>query len=84
MQTRGLRKKARSRSDMTEDYLQMLTEATRKKIAVLDKALDLSVRQDKLLDDPVMDMDAFGRISDEKGGLVDELSRLEEGFEKVY
>lgn len=84
MQTRGLRKKARSRSDMTEDYLQMLTEATRKKIAVLDKALDLSVRQDKLLDDPVMDMDAFGRISDEKGGLVDELNRLDEGFEDVY
>lgn len=69
---------------MDDDYLQMLIEATQKKSAVLDKALDLSVRQDRMLDDPDMDYDAFSAIADEKGSIVDELNKLDEGFENVY
>ncbi len=69
---------------MNENYLQMLIEATQKKSAALDKVLNLSVRQDRLLEDPEMDMEAFGKIGDEKGELVDELNRLDEGFEDVY
>ena len=69
---------------MNENYLQMLIEATRKKSAALDKVLDLSVRQDRLLENPEMDMDAFGKIVDEKGKLVDELNMLDEGFEDMY
>ena len=69
---------------MTEDYLQMLIEATGKKSKVLDKVLDLSIRQDKLLDDPEMNMDSFRKIADEKGSMIDELNKLDEGFENVY
>ena len=69
---------------MTEDYLQMLIEATEKKNRTLDKVLDLSVRQDRLLDDPEMNLDGFRKIADEKGGLIDELNKLDEGFEDVY
>ena len=69
---------------MTEDYLQMLIEATGKKSKVLDKVLDLSIGQDKLLDDPEMNMDSFRKIADEKGSMIDELNKLDEGFENVY
>ena len=69
---------------MTEDYLQMLIDATEKKNRTLDKVLDLSIRQDKLLENPEMNIEEFRKIADEKGSLVDELNKLDEGFEDVY
>lgn len=69
---------------MTEDYLQMLIDATEKKNRTLDKVLNLSVRQDKLLENPEMNIEEFRKIADEKGSLVDELNKLDEGFEDVY
>ncbi len=57
--------------DMTEDYLQIMIESLEKKIDVLDQVLAL-------------DMEKYDKSMDEKGALIDELDRLDDGFTSTY
>lgn len=69
---------------MTENYLQILLESLEKKQEVLDEIKSLNERQAGMLMEEVVDKEAFDRSMDEKQLLIDQLNRLDEGFEKTY
>lgn len=69
---------------MTEGYLQILIESLEKKIAVLDKVIELDRQQAEISAHQPMDMEAYDKTVDEKGELIDEINRLDEGFSSTF
>lgn len=67
-----------------ENYLQVLEESLHKKVSVLERMSRLNEEQEKLLSEKEVDMDAFDLTLDQKGTLIDELNKLDEGFESLY
>lgn len=69
---------------MTQNYLQIMIESLEKKIEVLDKVSEVDDRQFSIASLQPMDMQAFDATMDEKGVLIDELNKLDEGFANTY
>lgn len=69
---------------MTEGYLQIMIESLEKKIVVLDHIMELNVRQAELSSYQPMDMEAYDKTMDEKGVLIDEINKLDDGFTSTY
>lgn len=69
---------------MTENYLQIMIESLEKKLEVLDKVYELNKRQLAASAVRPFDAEAYDAIMDEKGGLIDELNRLDDGFTSTY
>ncbi len=69
---------------MTENYLQIMIESLEKKIDVLDKALALDKRQLALATAQPFDNDSYNKSMEEKGELIDELNKLDDGFTSTY
>lgn len=69
---------------MTEGYLQIMIESLEKKIAVLDKITEWNVRQAQISAHQPMDMDEYDKTMEEKGKLIDELNKLDDGFNTTY
>lgn len=69
---------------MTEGYLQILIESLEKKITVLDKVIELDRQQAEISAHQPMDMEAYDKTVDEKGELIDEINRLDEGFSSTF
>lgn len=69
---------------MTEDYLQILIESLEKKNEVLDKVIELNKQQALLSAHQPMDMPAYDSLVEEKGRLIDEINRLDDGFSSTY
>lgn len=69
---------------MTEDYLQIMIESLEKKNRVLDKVLDLEKRQLALAMQQPPDLKAYDASMEEKGTLIEELGRLDDGFTNTY
>jgi hypothetical protein len=69
---------------MTEDYLQIMIESLEKKIDVLDQVLALDKRQIAIALEQPFDMEKYDKSMDEKGALIDELDRLDDGFTSTY
>lgn len=69
---------------MIENYLQVLEESLHKRMDVLSRIEELSVRQELLLKEIPVKEDEFDKSIDEKGVLIEELNKLDEGFESLY
>ena len=69
---------------MTEQYLQIMIESLEKKIQVMDKVIELDKRQLELSLEQSVDMEAYDSTMDEKGLLIDELNKLDDGFTSTY
>ncbi len=69
---------------MTENYLQIMTESLEKKLEVLDKVYEINKRQLAASTKRPFDAEAYDVIMDEKGELIDELNRLDDGFTSTY
>ena len=69
---------------MIGNYLQVLEESLHKKLDVLDKVEELCIRQEQMLKEESVPEEEFDASIDEKGTLIDELNRLDEGFENLY
>ena len=69
---------------MTQNYLQIMIECLEKKITVLDQVSELDKRQLEVAMAQPMDLVAFDRTMDEKGVLIDELGKLDDGFTSTY
>jgi hypothetical protein len=69
---------------MTDNYLQVMIESLEKKLDVLDSITDINKRQFECSTASPFDMVEYNKIVDEKGGLIDELNRLDEGFTSTY
>lgn len=66
------------------NYIQVLTDSLRKKSAVLDRICELNEEQKQLAAAGKLDLDEFGKTLEEKQDCIDELNKLDEGFELVY
>lgn len=69
---------------MTENYLQIMTESLEKKLEVLDQISEVNKRQLETSMQRPFDAEAYDAIMDEKGVLIDELNRLDDGFTSTY
>ena len=69
---------------MMENYLQVLEESLNKKVDVLKKIGQMNEEQERLFKEDVFSEKAFDEIIDRKGMLIDDLNKLDEGFENLY
>lgn len=71
-------------TDMTENYLQIMIESLEKKLEVLDRIYEINKRQFEASAKRPFDAEAYDAIMDQKGELIDELNRLDDGFTSTY
>lgn len=64
--------------------LNILEQSLEKKLLLLDRILEKSKEQEKLFKDPDLLPEDLEQNVEEKGSLVDELSGLDAGFERVF
>lgn len=77
---------------MIENYLDILEESLQRKIQVLDKISDYNVKQEQLFrtihNQPEAvtnpDFDKFDEYVEEKESLIQELTKLDSGFDTLY
>lgn len=69
---------------MIQNYLQVLEESLHKKLDVLQRIEALSCRQEQILKEFPVDEEEFDFSIDEKGELIEELNKLDDGFEALY
>ena len=67
-----------------ENQLTILSESLDKKLEVLQKIQDYNKRQEEVFSAPKVDMSLFDDAVEEKQRLIDEVVRLDEGFEILY
>ena len=69
---------------MTENYLALLEESLRKKLQVMAEIQKYNLRQQETFQSGKADIDCFDEYVAEKGALIDKLTALDSGFEKLY
>jgi len=69
---------------MSDAYIQMLIDSQEKKIELLDKAIELDSEQETIITGKDPDVEALNANLTAKGAIIDELNKLDEGFESVY
>ena len=62
----------------------MLIESQEKKLELLDEVIKLDREQESIITGSTPDMGALDANIDAKGALIEELDKLDEGFESVY
>ncbi|MCR5249146.1 MAG: flagellar protein FlgN [Lachnospiraceae bacterium] len=67
-----------------EQYLKVLIQSMNAKEECLNKLLEKTEAQTGILKEESMDWDSFDRLIDEKAELIEELDRLDDGFQKVF
>ena len=70
--------------DMETNYVQIMIESLEKKKAVLSQIVDLNRQQNILLQDLNLQPEEFEKNMDYKANLVEQISLLDSGFEKLY
>ena len=69
---------------MTTNYLQIMIDSLKKKKDILIKIVSLNEAQDEILSGEELNRDAFENNMHEKGECIDELEKLDEGFQSVF
>lgn len=69
---------------MTENYLNLLEESLRKKLQVMAEIQKYNLGQQEIFQSENVDMDRFDGYVAEKGALIDRLTALDNGFERLY
>lgn len=66
------------------NYLELMKDSLVKKEKILSDVLELTREQEKLLNLEDFDDEAFDAIITEKSILIEEINKLDEGFELIY
>lgn len=69
---------------MTTNYLQIMIDSLNKKKELLTRIIALNEEQNEILSRPELDDDAFDTNMKAKGDCIDELDRLDEGFQSLF
>lgn len=69
---------------MEENYIKILIQSLEKKVAVLEGISQENKSQKQLLQAEELDMDAFQSTVDKKTEWIEQISFLDNGFEKMY
>ncbi len=67
-----------------ENQLTILKESLEKKLQVLGEIQEYNKKQEKAFSGENVDMGSFDVAVEEKGALIEKLSRLDDGFETLY
>ena len=67
-----------------ENYLNILAESLDKKIKLLEKIQDYNKCQEEAFSSSKIKLEDFDRAIEEKGNLIEEINRLDAGFESLY
>lgn len=67
-----------------KQYISVLVQSLKKKNRILDEILEINRRQRDILDDPNADPDDFDKTVEEKSVRIEELDRLDDGFQEVF
>ncbi len=65
-------------------YIQMLSDVLKRKLAVLNRLMELTGDQEVLMKQDTFDEEAFSRTIDQKGEQLELLTKLDTGFEQLY
>lgn len=66
------------------NYILILLQDLKKKSLVLDGIINANQKQKEALEDPNLDPEDFDKLVEEKTQLIEELERLDSGFEQVF
>ncbi len=69
---------------MANEYIQMLADSMVKKSEILSELIEKTNIQKEVVSVPEVDWDVFDKIVEDKGNLIDELSKMDDGFEVLY
>lgn len=69
---------------MEYNCVQILVQSLEKKNQVLDQIIEQNVLQEQMLKQESFDMDAFEKTIDDQNRMLQELDKLDEGFETLY
>lgn len=69
---------------MEKEYVQMMLESLQKKKVVLETLVQKCEEQKSALMAEDVDWDTFDALTEEKGNAIDELNRLDDGFEALF
>lgn len=69
---------------MSQSGAQILLQSLEKKTKLLDDMIRQNGVQEELLKDEDLDMDAFDEAINQQGFYIEELDKLDQGFETVY
>lgn len=69
---------------MISNYLQILQESLERKVELLTQIEEKSKAQSAMLKLSNLDMDSIDRNMDEKNRLIEEVLKLDDGFEHLY
>lgn len=69
---------------MTNNYLKVLEESLRKKLQVLDEVQAYNEKQKQIFESEDVDLELFDKAIEEKGKLIEQINKLDEGFEILY
>lgn len=67
-----------------ENQLTILSESLDKKLQVLNEIQEYNRKQEQSFQEETVNFDDFDEAIEEKGRLIERLSKLDEGFEAVY
>ncbi|MCM1215158.1 MAG: flagellar protein FliT [Lachnospiraceae bacterium] len=67
-----------------DSYLKILEESLRKKLQVLDEIQTYNEKQKQVFQGDFVELDEFDAAVEEKGRLIEQISKLDEGFETLY
>ena len=68
----------------TGNYLQIMIDSLIKKKDILQKIVEYNTEQESILKEAEFNGDAFQKNMESKSECIDELNRLDEGFQMVY
>lgn len=69
---------------MTQNYLTLLEESLQNKLQVMDEIQQYNLRQQEVFQSEEVDLDRFDEYVEEKENLIEKLSSLDNGFERLY
>ncbi len=69
---------------MNKQYVSVLVESLEKKLQILEKIHQLCQKQAEVIANEPFDFEEFDRCMDEKDNCIQELNKLDEGFEMLY
>lgn len=67
-----------------ENQLTILSESLDKKLRVLEEIQEYNKKQEQVFLSQTVQLEDFDAAIEEKGRLIEQLGKLDEGFEKVY
>ncbi|MCH5270567.1 MAG: flagellar protein FliT [Lachnospiraceae bacterium] len=69
---------------MMDNYLEILEDSLKQKSVILDKIMEYNGKQEALLKQEKMSLEDFDFYMDQKDELIEQLNRLDDGFETLY